>query len=236
MKRFIILSFMLLIGIGLLLGAVYKHEKSMICSAGMSYGQTVILDAGHGGEDGGAVAYDGTAEKDLNLLMTQNIALYFELFGIRYIPVRTDDRSVGENTLPSIRERKISDIKNRFALVNETDNSVLLSVHMNQYVAQQYCGTQVFYSASAKDSERLAQSIQETVVSMMQKDNARKVKPSDENIYLLYKAAHPSVMVECGFLSNFEELEKLKNKTYRSCLSYCITKGLVCYFNSEKEI
>ncbi|MCH5197912.1 MAG: N-acetylmuramoyl-L-alanine amidase [Oscillospiraceae bacterium] len=194
--------------------------------------ETIILDAGHGGEDGGAVAADGTVEKDLNLMITKDVAAYFELFGIPYIPVRTEDISVCDEGLGTIRERKSSDILNRFALVNSIKNSILLSIHQNFYSDAKYSGTQVFYSDNNDSSKLLAGEIRKSVVEALAPDNTRKIKPSDSSIYLLYKAQTTSVLVECGFISNSSELEKLKSPVYDSQLAYFIFKGLLNYLNN----
>lgn len=207
---------------------VFNHSDHFCIDA------TVILDAGHGGEDGGAVALDGTLEKDLNLRFTKCISSFLELFGVTYQTTRTTDISVGDTSLDSIRERKRSDILTRFRLVNKTPNSVLLSIHQNLFVQSKYSGTQVFYAKYPPESENLARSIQTSVSSMLQPENDREIKVSDNNIYLLYHAQRPSVLVECGFLSNPEELTKLKSPEYQAELSYAIVKGFINYFVSQQ--
>lgn len=190
---------------------------------------TVILDAGHGGEDGGCVAYDDTLEKDINLAISEDVALFFDLFGIRYVQIRTEDISVGDNSLKTVKERKTSDILHRYDVVNSYGNSILLSIHQNMYSVEKYKGTQVFYSPNDTASQMLAECIQASIRTNLQPDNDRKVKASGDSIYLLYKAQRPSVMVECGFFSNMSELGKLKNKAYQCQMAYFITKGLINY-------
>lgn len=195
----------------------------------LSYSEhTVILDAGHGGEDSGAIASDGTYEKDLNLELCRKLALIFELFGINYIEIRTEDISVGDISLDTIRKRKVSDINKRFETINNTENAVLLSIHQNNFQIEKYFGTQVFY-ASTETSDILADCIQNAVVQNLQNNNHRKIKKCDNSVFLLYKAKVPSVMVECGFISNSEELKLLKTEEYQLQLSYFITKGLINY-------
>lgn len=196
----------------------------------------IILDAGHGGEDSGAVAFDGTYEKDINLEICYNISLFFDIFAIDYISIRTDDISVGDISLPTIRERKNSDILTRYKIINSYENSVLLSIHQNMFQVEKYFGTQVFYSANVPESELIAKCIQDSVVSSLQPDNYRKIKSASKNIYLLHKAQRPSVMVECGFLSNFNELSLLKTNEYRAQISYSITKGILNYLNQKRVI
>ena len=178
-----------------------ENIRSVISIQASDYSdKLIILDAGHGGEDGGAVAFDGTVEKDLNLMFTENIALYFDIFGISYIKVRDSDISVGDTSLVTIRERKISDIHTRYSLIISYENSVLLSIHQNMYSVEKYSGTQVFYSSGVSDSEIIAGIIQRRIHTSLQPENTRKIKESDKSIYLLYNAQRPSVMVECGFL------------------------------------
>ena len=196
-----------------------------------SFHNTVILDAGHGGEDGGAVAPDGTAEKEINLEIANGIAAYFELFGVPYIPVRTVDTSVCDPGLATVRERKRSDIMNRYALVNETPDAILLSIHQNMFTDPKYSGTQVFYAGHDPASETLAASIKNAVLPALQPENKREIKPSTNSIYLLYRAKTTSVMVECGFLSNEKELNDLKSESYKAQMSYFIFKGLINYLS-----
>lgn len=192
----------------------------------------IILDAGHGGEDGGAVAADGTNEKDINLTITKKTAALFEIFGVEYIPVRTEDISVGDNSLTTLRERKKSDIRSREKLVKSTPNAIFFSIHQNMYDIAKYKGTQVFYGSQNPESELLAQEIQNSVKKRLQYDNTRQIKPSGDSIYLLYKAKAPSVMIECGFLSNPEELALLKDENYQKQMSYSVFCGLISYLNN----
>ena len=217
-------------------GVIKQTEKNIISvmsSESSEYkDQLFILDAGHGGEDGGAVAYDGTLEKNLNLSVCKNISLYFDVFGIDYVIIRDGDYSVGDTSLETIRKRKASDIYKRYEIINSYDNALLLSIHQNMFSVEKYNGTQVFYDGKFRESEELSEILQFTVRNSLQPDNNRKIKKSDKSIYLLYEAQRPSVMVECGFMSNMNELERLKSAEYQSQLSYFITKGIIHYLIS----
>lgn len=216
---------------------IEKNISETVASYNKShFDNTVILDAGHGGEDGGAVAFDGTMEKDINLEICSTISMFFDIFGINYINIRTDDISVGDTSLDTIRERKASDIHKRYDIINSTENSVLLSIHQNMFSVEKYSGTQVFYAKSVESSKTLAQCIQSSVVSSLQNDNKRAIKEGDKSIYLLYNAKRPSVLVECGFMSNMEELALLKDLQYRSKISYFIVSGLLEYLLSQKVV
>ena len=193
-----------------------------------------VLDAGHGGEDGGAVAPDGTNEKEINLRMERTLAALFVLYGVPFIETRTEDTAIGDNTLRTVGERKRSDILKRYQIVNDTTGSILLSIHQNQYWQPQYNGTQVFYSAAFEEAKTLAQTIQSTVSATLQPDNTRQIKPSGSSIILLYKAQRPSVLIECGFLSNPDELQKLKTQKYNTELCYTILDSVLQYYNLIK--
>lgn len=228
-----------LVGAILLAAGIYAVDtacSNALFPASAQELRTVILDAGHGGEDGGAVSDDGTPEKDINLAMTKKIACYFDFFGITYIPVRTDDISVCDEGLDTVRKRKYSDIMNRAALTDSVENSVFLSIHQNYFPEKQYSGTQTFYSNNTDDSRVLAQSIQTAVVSSLQPENQREIKPSGSEIYLLYNAKTTSVLVECGFMSNDAELAKLKDDTYQKQLSYFIFRGTLNFLSDKKDV
>lgn len=194
---------------------------------------TVVLDAGHGGEDGGAVAFDGTNEKDINLKISEAAEQYFDWFGIPYVAVRENDCLIGDNTLPTVRERKVSDIRTRMSVVNDTLNAVLLSIHQNFFTSEKYWGAQVFYAKNVPSSAVLAERIQRKISSCLQPDNTRKIKPTEGTVYLLDKAEKPSVMVECGFLSNPQELDRLKDQIYQSQIAYLIVSSVCEYFNES---
>ncbi len=211
---------------------ITKAEKNIIAAIAKNddnYDFTIILDAGHGGEDSGTIGFDGTLEKDLNLQVTEKLALIFEIFGIQYIETRIDDSALGDTGLATIRERKVSDIHQRYNIINSYENSILLSIHQNYFPVEKYRGTQVFY-ASNEDSEIIASHIQDRIRNHLQNDNNRAIKQTGKDIYLLYNAIRPSVMVECGFMSNPAELADLKNTEYQQKISYLVTRGLVDYF------
>ena len=215
-------------------GRTGKHSLTDVLSGAVQNTRpVVILDAGHGGEDGGAVAADGTLEKDVNLSVSNGVAAVFELFGVKYIPVRTEDVSVCDEGLSTVRERKRSDILNRFALMTDTPNAIFVSIHQNMYQDSRYWGAQVFYSANHSGSARLAGALRDSILTSLQPDNTREIKPSTDSIYLLYHADIPAVMVECGFLSNPQELSKLQDPVYRAQMSYCVYKGVLHYMNAE---
>ncbi len=194
----------------------------------------VIVDAGHGGIDGGAVAPDGTQEKDINLKIAKNLCNILTLSGIKVIPVRTEDISIHDESAKTIRQKKISDIHNRLALTEQTPNCILVSIHQNIYQSSSAKGTQVFYSRNAQNSAVLAKYIQNSVVSLLQPDNHRMTKEAGSDIYLLYQTKVPAVMVECGFLSNPADLSELKTEKYQSRIAFAVYSGITQYINSSE--
>lgn len=192
----------------------------------------MIIDPGHGGEDGGAVANDGTIEKDINLSISKKLQSIFLQNGFDVVMTREDDIAIYDDGIDTLKEKKTSDMKNRLEIYNSSPQNVIISIHQNKFEQSQYNGTQIFYSKNNADSEILANSIKESVVSNIQPENTRECKEADKNIYLLYNAENPAVIVECGFISNEEDLSKLKNDQYQSQLAIAIFNGFLQYYNN----
>lgn len=194
--------------------------------------KVVIIDAGHGGFDGGAVANDGTIEKDINLSIALYLQEYLSLFNIKTIMIRDTDCSVEDDGLSTIRQKKSSDLHNRMKIMEETDNAIYISIHQNKYHDEKYSGTQVFYSPKTREeSQILAQSIQDCVIKTLQNDNKRQIKECGTSVFLMYNAVKPAVLVECGFLSNTEETNKLKTSEYQEKIAFCIAIGIQNYLS-----
>lgn len=210
--------------------AVNNRIYKSISAMSYTNSRVIIIDAGHGGFDGGAVAYDGTLEKDLNLEMALELDRLAEGLGFRTVMVRTTDRSTDSDGDQS-GSKKVKDIKNRLNLMKKYENSIYISLHMNKYSTSQPNGTQVFF-APYSGSDALAESIQSSVAEKLQPYNKRVVKPATRDIYLLYNATTPAVIVECGFLSNSKDLENLKQKNYRNELAFSVLCGIMAYENS----
>ncbi len=192
----------------------------------------VIIDAGHGGFDGGAVSNDGTVEKDINLAISLYLQEYLAVFNIETVMIRESDSSVEDEGLTTIRQKKSSDLHNRMKVMEETDNAIYVSIHQNKYPDGKYSGTQVFYSPKTRDeSQILAQSIQDCIVNTLQKDNKRQIKECGTSVFLMYNAVKPAVLVECGFLSNYEETTKLKTPEYQKKIAFCIAMGIQNYLS-----
>ncbi|MEE1056969.1 MAG: N-acetylmuramoyl-L-alanine amidase [Acutalibacteraceae bacterium] len=197
---------------------------------------TIIIDAGHGGEDGGAVADDGTNEKDINLKIAQQLNLLFKNGGFKTVMTRNSDIAIYDEGCETIKEKKMSDMHNRLEIFNNDANSIVISIHQNKFEQEKYSGTQIFYSVNNPDSEVLAESIRSSVIGMLQPDNSRENKSATESIYLLHNCKRPSVIVECGFISNQAELTKLKTEKYQNEIAFSIYCGCLEYINESNNV
>lgn len=195
---------------------------------------TIILDAGHGGEDGGAVGINGALEKDINLAIALELEKCLKYNNFDVIMIRDSDVSVGDQSLGTIAARKRSDTKNRLQKVEKAGECLLISIHQNHFSESKYSGAQVFYSGNREESAQLAEAIRENIVSSLQPDNRRENKVAGKNIYLLYHCQVPAVLVECGFLSNPEEAGKLSTESYQKDMAAAIYNGLIDYLESAK--
>lgn len=195
--------------------------------------KTVIVDAGHGGDDGGAIGIDGTVEKDINLDIALKLEKILKFYGFNVIMTRTQDVMTCDDGIDSLRKRKISDIHNRFELMLKNPDAIFISVHQNKFEDSSQHGTQVFYSGNDERSKELAEAIQTSVTLTLQRKNDRVVKKSGSGIYLLYHAKIPAVLVECGFISNSDEVKKLKDESYRMKLAILIADGLLKYLSNH---
>lgn len=185
----------------------------------------ILLDAGHGGEDGGALAPDGTTEKTLNLDITLTLRDMLCFCGYRVELTRDTDETRG--TGDTVRERKRADMRARLALYNAAD--LVLSVHQNKFGDTACHGAQFFYSNNAPESRVFAETVRQQFVTLLQPENTRELKSGDERVFLLYKTTTPTVLAECGFLSNPDELAALKNETYRRDIAFALCSGVVCF-------
>ncbi len=194
----------------------------------------IVIDAGHGGEDSGAIGKNGVFEKDVNLSVALKLGDYLEAAGFEVVYTRTDDRLLykAEENVKGIR--KISDLKNRCKIASEYPDAIFVSIHMNSFTDSKYSGLQVYYSEKDDSSRALAEKIQHTVINTLQKDNTRTVKPG-KSIYVLENVENTAVLIECGFLSNPGECEKLSQKEYQKELSFSILCGMIEYIENKNS-
>lgn len=187
---------------------------------------TIVLDAGHGGEDGGAVSCTGMLESRYNLEITRALNDLFHLLGYETRMIRTMDTAVYTSG-HTLAQKKISDLKERVRIVNETEGALLVSIHQNTFSDSKYSGAQVFYGDSDKGRE-LADQLQASLCGTVNPGSNRKSKVA-RGIYLMEHIDCPGILVECGFLSNPDEEAKLRDSSYQKKLA-CVIGAAVCNF------
>lgn len=206
----------------------YGSEETLLYTDATE--RVVILDAGHGGEDSGTVGVNGVYEKDLNLSVSRALAAMLRSAGVTVIETRTEDKLLYRESENIRGYRKMYDLRNRLAVANATPDALFISLHMNSFSSPQYQGLQVYYADTA-GSEQLARVIQSGVRAKLQPDNDREVKAAGSHIYLLDRAENTAVLIECGFLSNSEECEKLSSEDYRKQLCFSLFCGIITYMD-----
>lgn len=232
------LGFVVLFTVSILLFAMQTMQAFGIVSFHADFFEkkgTVVIDAGHGGEDGGAVAINGALEKDINLAIALELERDLKQNNFEVIMIRNDDVSVGDQSLPTISERKRSDTRSRLRTVEETGECILISIHQNHFSQSKYSGAQVFYSGNDPESADLAEAVRQNIVESLQPENKRENKQADGNIFLLKNCYVPAILVECGFLSNPEETEKLCTESYQKDMAAAIYNGLVDFLQNKIE-
>ncbi|MFV0498145.1 MAG: N-acetylmuramoyl-L-alanine amidase [Candidatus Fimivivens sp.] len=196
----------------------------------------IIIDAGHGGIDGGATGVSGVLEKDINLAIARKLYSLAQLNGYEVIMVRSTDQSVHEEGISGVRKQKVSDIHQRLALATQYPTAVFISIHQNSFSQQSSWGTQVFYGTENEQSRVLAQKIQDNIREALQPDNKREIKVAGKNLYLLSHMKNPSVMVECGFLSNSKDCQRLSQEDYQQQLAFKILQSVTeLHMQTETE-
>ena len=191
----------------------------------------LILDAGHGGLDGGCSASDGSVEKNINLNIMLSVRDLSKLFGYNVETTRDTDKSIHDKGITGIRKQKISDMENRLELFNKYNNSICVSIHQNTFSDPKFNGAQMFYSNKNETSEQFATIMQQQFVANLQPDNQREIKLCGKELYLCYYCDNPAVMVECGFLSNPEEAAKLTTTDYQKKVAFTIFTGINKFAN-----
>lgn len=178
----------------------------------------LVLDAGHGGEDGGAVSLTGVPESQINLAIVLKLRDVLGLYGVDPILLREEDVSLHDGDAGTLREKKRSDLKNRVAAVEAVEGGILLSIHQNTYTSSRYHGSHVFY-APTEGSQPLAEHFQNSIKAALQPDNERAVKRIPDTVYIMNHITCPAVLIECGFLTNPEEEAMLRDEDYQRKLA-----------------
>ena len=190
----------------------------------------IVIDAGHGGEDAGAVSPDGTLEKDLNLEISRLLYALCKLNGNEAKLTRDSDTLLYDyyKDLDNYTgKKKVYDLKNRVKITEEEDNPIYVGIHMNKFQESKYSGLQVYYSKNNDLSKSLASLVQNNTREYLQADNKRKIKQADSSIHILDSLECPAVLIECGFLSNEQEVASLKDSNYKASLSLVIFSSIL---------
>lgn len=213
--------------------AVSRVSTAIAVSGSSQRDATVVIDAGHGGEDGGAISVTGVHESSINLQIALRLNDLLHLLGRRTVMIRATDVSVyTEGT--TIAQKKVSDIRNRVRAVEAVDNALLVSIHQNQFQESKYRGAQVFYAKTA-GSQALAEQLQEQLSVQLDPNNHRQCKKSN-GVYLMEHISCPAVLVECGFLSNAVEEALLRDEAYQKKLAAVIACTVNSYSEDNHEV
>lgn len=208
---------------------VSVQRTNSIAAAVASRGQKIIIDAGHGGFDGGAVS-GSLMEKDFNLAIAAELRDILSQKGYCILMTRESDTALSDGSGTSAKKQ---DMRKRRAIMEENPDAIFLSIHMNKFEDSVCKGAQVFYGAQNPRSEELAVAIQDSIKKELQPDNHRLAKQAGKSIYLLRTAAIPAVIVECGFLSNPQDADHLSQPEYRAKMANAIADGLELFLKSD---
>ena len=231
MKRVLRLSLVLvviMVPVLLCIGPVSRACDRQIM-AQQTFRTKIILDPGHGGIDGGAIGVDGLVEKDINLEIALTLRSMLEASGFEVLMRRETDFPIHDPSPKTIKQQKTSDLKNRLKMTQENPDAIFVSIHQNQFPQGKYKGAQVFYGRKNEQSKVLAELVQATMIEQLDHTNKRKCKEGGKELYLLYESEVPTVLVECGFVSNPEEAALLATEEYRKKVAFSIYSSLMKY-------
>lgn len=227
-----ILSLAIVLGAAFLTSGSVTLLSEVMALPADAQGPTVVLDPGHGGEDGGAVSPDGVKESVVNLEQSLRLRDLLRFLGVSVVMTRETDVSIYGPEAATVSEKKVSDLRNRVRLTRETPNALLLSIHQNMFSESKYKGAQVFY-ASSRGSRELAERLQAILTAKVDPSNHRKAKEC-LTAYLLKNVPCTAVLVECGFLSNPEEARRLQTEGYQKLLAAAIAAGLTEHLANQQ--
>jgi len=196
-------------------------------------GQTIVIDPGHGGADGGAVGKDNTTEKDIALRVAKVTKDYLQEAGAVVYLTREEDHDLAEEDVRGLSRRKAQDIRNRLKFIHDKEADLFITIHLNALSSKQWHGAQTFYYPTFPENKFLAQMIQAEIIRNL--ENTDRVPLQINGIYLLKHAEIPGALVEIGFLSNDTELELLKDRGYQQKMAASIYQGIVRYVSEEKD-
>lgn len=227
-KRHTLIIFSLVLAVSLGTAAYFSGTAARPAFSASEQGRTIfVLDAGHGGEDGGAVSASGDKESDINLAVTRRLDALLRFLGQDTVLTRDDDTSIHSRSAETLRQKKRSDLQNRVALVNAVPGAVLVSIHQNSLpTVPSVHGAQVFHGTVEPGGE-VALSVQAALNQSVNIGNEKHEKKIDPSIYLMKNVTCPAILVECGFLSNASEAARLQTPEHQKLLSVAIAAGLL---------
>lgn len=190
---------------------------------------SVIVDAGHGLPDGGAVGLSGSIEQEINLEISLKLQEVLEAKGVRVIMTRTDENGLWENEKDSIRKKKVSDMNKRLEIMKKSDSHLFISIHMNSFPNHAASGLRIFYAPNHGEIKPLAENIQSRIQDITGA-NINIVKSADKSLFLMKNPPIPAILVECGFLSNAKEEKKLQEDDYQARLAWAIADAIEKYY------
>ena len=240
-KRIQIMLSAILVGVlafGIQISNKEKQALTVETTSTPTSNKTIVIDAGHGTPDEGAESNNGTTEAQINLKIALKVQNLLEQTGSTVILTRSDGNAIYDLDSKTLKQKKVSDIKNRVKIGNETSADIFVSIHLNKIPQKQYYGWQCFYNTKNKKSKILAEQLQNNLNESIQKENKR-VAMKLNTIYIMKNVEIPISIVECGFLSNPEEERKLQEDEYQNRLAWGIYNGITDYFynleNSEEN-
>lgn len=218
--------------LGLIIGSLYvvkiREEKALEVFTSPAYGVTVAIDAGHGGMDPGAVSKSGVREDEINLKIAKKLQAYLENAGAKVVMTRKNDEGLYDKDYTGSKKRQ--DMSRRVEILKKTKPDIVISIHLNQFSQPQYFGAQTFYMKGSEEGEQLAECIQQQLIRILNRGNKRQIKAAD-NFLILKAVESPSVIVECGFLSNPQEEALLTTDDYQDQVAWAIYCGIVSYLS-----
>lgn len=227
---FICLFFGVFLGILTLLMAIYRVNTAQ--TLGQTSPWVVVIDAGHGGEDGGAVSLEGAHESDINLAISLQLEQILSLYGIDTVMLRIDDVALSDPDGETVRERKTSDLENRVKRIEEIEQPLVISIHQNSFSQEKYYGAQVFYTPNSAD---FGAQMQEGLRLALDPENVRQSKAVAEGLYLMNQISCVGLLIECGFLTNQREAQKLETPEYQLKIAAAIATEILHYITNVKQ-
>jgi len=212
-----------------------KIKKAINVNSTSVTSKVVVLDAGHGLPDEGAIGLYKTTEEAINLKITLKLQELLQKSGINVILTRSDENGIFDENANTIKEKKVSDIKNRVKIGNSEGVDIFVSIHLNKYSDSKYNGWQTFYQEKSEKSQTLAKFIQDGINNEISEIKNDRVPLKLNKIYIMDHVKVPTVTVECGFLSNDDEVKRLKDENYQERLAIGICKGIQNYFSNEEK-